>query len=232
MSLPRRLYKEVTVTADHAILLDGRAVKTPGKRPLAVPTGALAEAIAAEWRVQGDRIDPATMLLTKLANTAIDRVMPERARIVAEMVDFAGSDLVCYRAEVPPDLVERQARAWDPVIGWALAHLDAPFRVTAGVVHTKQAAPALKAVEAHLATLEPFALTAVHNMMTLTGSALIAAMTAAGAMSPEEAWRAAHVDEDFQIEQWGADEEAMERRERRRMEFMSCAIFAGLAAAK
>lgn len=228
MRLPKCFYKEVTVTSDGAILLDGKAVKTPGKRPLKLPTQMLAEAIAEEWRGQGSHIDPATLLLTKLANTAIDRVGPDLARIIAEIVEFAGSDLVCYRAKTPDDLVNRQARSWDPVIAWALKSLDASFLVTTGVVHRRQADEAMSTLKAHISTLDPFTLTALHNMMTLTGSALLGAMVIARDITPDDAWTVAHVDEDFQIEQWGADEEATQRRERRRVEFISCASFARL----
>ena len=229
MKPPRRFYSEVAVSIGNDILLDGKPVKTPGKRLLNLPTAALAEAVAAEWRAQGEKIDPATMIMTKLANTALDRVIPERGRIIAEMVEFAGSDLVCYRAVSPDELIEMQAKLWDAVIDWALAHLDARFTVTEGVTHKRQPVSALKAIETHFAAIEPFPLTAIHNMMTLTGSALLAAMTAAGGITPEAAWQAAHADEDFQIQQWGEDEEAAERRERRRQEFIACARFAELA---
>jgi chaperone required for assembly of F1-ATPase len=171
------------------------------------------------------------MPLTRLANTVFDRVMPGRARIVAEMLEFAGSDLTCYRAEAPPDLVERQALAWNPVLDWAVAKLDAAFVVTAGIVHRPQPKAALNAVEAHLQGLDPFVLTALHNMMTLTGSLLIAAKTVAGRIDPEAAWRAAHTDEDFQIEQWGEDAEAQQRRVFRHREFLAGCRFASLAAA-
>ena len=132
MTARRRFYKTVAVTDDLSIALDGRPVKTPVKARLQLPTKALAQAIAAEWDAQGEKIDPATMLFTKLANTAIDRVAPDRARIVAEVLDYANSDLVCYRAGHPPPLVERQAKVWDPVVDWARTVLDAPYEVTVG----------------------------------------------------------------------------------------------------
>ncbi len=226
----RRFYKTVSLSRECAIVLDGRPVKTPMKAALALPAMALARAVAEEWEAQGETIVPATMPLTRLANTAIDRVIPGRARIVAEMLEFAGGDLVCYRAETPPDLIERQALAWNPVLDWAVAELDAAFLVTAGIVHRPQPEAALKAVAAHLQGLEPFVLTALHNMMTLTGSLLVAAMTVAGRLEPEAAWRTAHVDEDFQIEQWGEDAEARQRRQLRHRDFLACCRFAGLAA--
>lgn len=227
----RRFYKTVSLSQDSGILLDGRPVKTPMKAALVLPAAALARAVAEEWQAQGEKIDPAAMPLTRLANTAIDRVMPGRPRIVAEMLQFAGSDLTCYRAEAPPDLTERQALAWNPVLDWAAAELDADFVVTAGMVHRPQSEAALNAVEAHLDGLDPFVLTALYNLMTLTGSLLIAAMTVAGRLEPEAAWRAAHTDEEYQIAQWGEDAEARRRLDLRHREFLACCRFAHLAAA-
>ena len=142
---PRRFYKTVSVTDDLGIALDGRPVKTPAKTPLRLPTRALAETVAAEWDAQGEKIDAASMILTKLANTAIDRVAPDRQRIEAEVLDYASSDLVCYRADRPPDLVDRHTREWDPVVDWARTALDAPFEVTVGVIHKAQPETAVAA---------------------------------------------------------------------------------------
>lgn len=228
MKTLRRFYKTVSLSPDNAILLDGKPVKTPMKAALVLPTAGLAEAVAGEWQAQGNKIDPATMPLTRLANTALDRVIPDRPRLIAEMLEFAGSDLTCYRAEAPPDLVERQALAWNPMLDWAAAELDAAFRVTAGIVHQPQPEAALKAVKTHLNRLDPFALTALHNIMTLTGSLLIAAMTVAGRIDPQAAWLAAHTDEDYQIVQWGEDAEARQRRVLRHREFLACCRFASL----
>ncbi len=230
MKSRRRFYKTVDLSQAGGILLDGKPVRTPMKAALVLPTVELARAVAGEWEAQGEKIVPATMPLTRLANTAIDRVSPDRPRIVAEMLDFAGSDLTCYRAEAPPDLVERQALAWNPVLAWAAASLDATFLVTAGIVHRPQTEAALKAVRSHLDGLDPFVLTALHNLMTLTGSLLISAMTLAGKLEPEAAWLAAHTDEDYQIAQWGEDTEARQRRNLRHREFLACCRFAGLAA--
>jgi chaperone required for assembly of F1-ATPase len=224
-----RFYKDVAVTEDLGIALDGRAVKTPLKAPLRLPTRALAEAVAGEWAGQEAEIKPATMILTKLANTAIDRVAQGRARIEAEVLDYAGSDLVCYRADRPPDLVQRHVRHWDPVIDWARVALDAPFEVTVGVVHNPQPPAALAAHALALKDLSDFHLAAYHSIMTLTGSALIAMMLARRATVPEAAWLAAHVDEDYQIEQWGEDAEAVARRAARFAEFMACCRFMELA---
>ena len=231
--LPSRFYGAVAVERGDAgwqVLLDGRQVRTPLKAPLAMPTAAMAEASAAEWRDQAETIDPALMPVTRLANTAIDRVVGDhRARIVEEVVAYAGSDLVCYRAEAPESLVRRQAAAWDPVLAWAATHADAAFAVTAGVLHIAQPEEALAAIRLHADRFDPFALTGIHNMMTLTGSALMALMTAAGGLAPGATWAAAHVEEDWQAEQWGVDAEAAARRRAREAEFMAAARFVGLA---
>ncbi|MBI3674539.1 MAG: ATPase [Rhizobiales bacterium] len=215
----RRFYKSVSLTGGLGIALDGREVKTPKKSALALPTRALAEAVAAEWKGHGDKLDPASMPLTRLANTALDRVAVERPRIAAEIVDYAGSDLVCYRADRPPDLVGRQEAQWNPVIDWALAMLDAPFATVTVLAHRPQPPEALRAVAVSLEALNDFELAALHNLTTLTGSALLALMLARRAIAPEPAWALAHVDEDYQIEYWGEDGEAKDRRARRHVEF-------------
>lgn len=229
MRQARRFYKTVAVTPERGIALDGRPVKTPKKASLVLPTEALAQAVAAEWEAQGGKIDPVTMLMTKLANTAIDRVGLERPRILAEILDYAASDLVCYRADRPPDLVARQAQHWNPVIEWALTALGAPFEVTLGVVHKPQPPEALHAVGSALAALNDYEIAALHTTMTLTGSALIALMVTRKALSADAAWAAAHVDEDFQIANWGEDAEAAERRAGRYREFVSCCRFLELS---
>jgi len=217
--LPKRFYKDVSVGEGNAILLDGRGVKTPLKLPLTLPNPNLAEAVAEEWRAQIDFINPALMPLTKLANTALDRAGPERAHVAGEVVAFAGSDLVCYRADEPEKLVELQEAGWNPVLDWAKKNLDAHFIATHGILHVTQPKDALAAVEAHVARLDDFELTPVHNLTTLTGSCLIALMLHARAISAEGAWQAAHVDEDYQISEWGEDFEAVDRRAIRKAEY-------------
>lgn len=228
----RRFYETVSVTgttAPFSVALDKRPLRTPLKRAFELPTRTLAEAVATEWDQQSEKIDPATMPLTRLANTAIDRVASDRDRIIGEIVDFAGSDLVCYRSEKPQDLVERQARTWQPVLDWARQTPGAEFDVTEGIVHVAQPATALRAMKDHLAQRTSWDLTAIHNVTTLTGSALIAAMACSGAIPASEAWAAAHVDEDWQIEQWGWDEEARHRRNFRKREFDICLRFCELS---
>lgn len=232
-STPRkRFYKTASVTEDNGIALDGRPVRTPLKQLLKLPTRALADAIAKEWDGQGDTIDPAAMILTKLANTAIDRVADDQQRIADEIVKFVGTDQVSYRAHEPEGLVARQAEHWNPVIDWAMAQLDAPFVTTTGIVHRQQPSEALSAFARHVQRLDPWTLTALHNLATITGSALIAAMLAEGALDRESAWRAAFVDEDWESELWGKDEEAMKRRAALRREFDACVDFLELARQK
>lgn len=233
MSTPRkRFYKTATVTDDNGIALDGRPVRTPLKQALRLPTRALAEAIAREWEGQGDTINPSTMILTKLANTAIDRVAGDQKRIADEIANFAGADQVSYRAHEPEALVARQAEHWNPVIDWAMAQLDAPFVTTTGIMHREQPAEALGAFARHVEKLDPWTLTALHNLATLTGSALIATMLAEGALDREAAWRAAFVDEDWEAELWGQDEAAVQRRAALRREFDACVDFLDLARQK
>lgn len=215
---PRRFYKIVSVieTADgFGVSLDGRPAKTPGKVALAVRSRRLAELLAGEWAAQGKEILAETMPLTRLVNTAIDGVRGKEAAVRADIVAFSGSDLVCYRAPGPDGLVASQAQAWTPVLEWAAGSLGAHFKTVVGVMHEAQPAAAAECVAHAVADLDALRLTALHQMTTLTGSALLALACLKGAYSVEDAWRAAHVDEDWQISQWGEDAEAAERRQMR-----------------
>jgi chaperone required for assembly of F1-ATPase len=225
-SLPKRFYKDVTVKDEDggaALLLDGKPVRTPAKAQLVLPTHALAEAVADEWRAQGERIDPATMPLTKLANSAIDGVVGREQAVIDDIMSHAAADLVCYRASGPPGLVEAQTKHWDPVLAWAADALAAPLKLGRGVVHVAQPQASLDRLKERVAGSDAFSLAALHVMTALTGSALLALAVASGQMTPEEAWDAAHVDEDWQIGQWGEDEEAAERRANRRRDFAAAA---------
>ena len=230
--LPKRFYKDVGLGATlggFAILLDGRPVKTPSKNGLLLTREALAAAVATEWASQVETIDPAAMPLTKLCNTAIDRVRGREREIADEIAAYAGSDLVCYRAAQPRTLVEAQSAAWDPVLVWAAAELGAPFEPVVGMVHAAQPAASLARVRAALDADDPFALCALHNMTTLTGSCLLALMHAHERLDLEAAWTAAHVDEDFQIAAWGTDDEATARRAFRRREMQAAGDLLRLA---
>ena len=227
--LPKRFYKSVTVTEQLGIALDGRSVKTPLKAALVLPSSTLAEAVAAEWDAQVEFINPHAMPLTKLANTAIDRAVAEKSKIAAEILEFAGSDMVCYRAESPSGLVLRQNTHWDPIITWAKSDLKASFEPTTTITHKRQSTAALRSLEAHIVALDPFSLVAVHSLTTLTGSALLATMVAAEKIPADTAWAAANVDEDWQIGTWGEDAGATARRKGRLNEFSGCANFVKLA---
>lgn len=222
--LPRRFYKTVAIDPSPAgwrVLLDGRAARTPRKRELTLPSETLAEAIAAEWQAQDDRIDPGTMPLTKLVNTAIDGIVGHEAVVRTEIVKFAGSDLLCYRADSPEGLIARQSALWDPVLDWARTALAADFVVAAGLMPVPQPNAALDAVAARLADVDAFRLTGLHVITTLTGSCLLAVAHLDGVLDAEQAWAAAHVDEDWQIAHWGEDSEASARRAKRRAEMAS-----------
>lgn len=222
----RRFYRSVTVTGGpdgFGVALDRQPLRTPGRAPFALPSRALAEAIAEEWAAQGEHVVPATMGLTRLANTALDRVAGREHQVTAEIVAYAGCDLLCYRAESPERLAARQAAAWDPLLAWAARALGSPFLCVTGVVHHSQPAAALDVLARELERQGPLRLAAAHNITTLTGSAIMALALLEGAISAEAAWTAAHVDEDWQIEQWGRDSQAEAARAARRREF-DCAV--------
>lgn len=220
--LPKRFYKEVSVGGEPphlSVLLDGRPIKTPSKAQLAVPVMTLAEALVQEWDDQTEEINPATMPLTRLCNTAIDRIAPDPQLVISEMTDFAGSDLLCYRADPQQDLVGRQQAMWDPLLQFADEALGARFVAVSGLMHQTQPETALKAISDYLGAQNAFALTAIHNITTLTGSCILALAVHHGRLSGVEAWSAAHVDEDWQIEHWGMDDEGTARRAGNKREF-------------
>lgn len=212
---PRRFYKAATLDATgeaFRIALDGRPAKTPGKMPLTVPTRALAEALVAEWEAQGSEILAETMPLTRLANTVIDGITGNENAVRADIVAFSGSDLVCYRAASPEGLRITQTREWDPILAWARGTLGARFLTAEGVIHVAQPQDAIGCVSRAIDEFDAWQLASLHQMTTLTGSALLALATLKGALTVAQAWRAAHVDEDWQISQWGEDGEAQARR--------------------
>ena len=223
----RRFFKTAGMTEEDGrfvLSLDGRRARTPGRNPLAHASRALMLEIAAEWERQGATIDPADMPLTRLMNSATDGVANTMAETRADILRYAGSDLLCYRAEEPDTLVAREAHAFDPVLRWAADELSARFQVTSGVMHVAQPPEALAAIGAALEPYnDPAALAALSVMTTLSGSALLALAVTRGFLTPEAAWRAAHVDEDFEIERWGEDAEVTARRAARRREFDAAA---------
>jgi chaperone required for assembly of F1-ATPase len=222
--LPKRFYAMAAAEPfeeGFRLTLDGRPARTPGRAYLSVPTEEIGAALAAEWAAQTGVIDPATMPLTRLANVAIDRVGAELDAVSDEIVRYSGADLLCYRAEGPPALVERQGAAWDPVLTWARKELGARFVLSAGIRHVEQSDTALAAIRAALPT-QPLPLAALHVVTTLTGSALLGLGIAHKFLTVDATWQAAHVDEDWNIEQWGLDAEA-ERRRRFRLAEMQAA---------
>lgn len=221
---PKRFYKDVTVAArgsGHAVHLDGRPLRTPGKLVLVLPTPQMAEAIAAEWSAQGATIDPMSMPLTRLANSVRDQVEGREPEVRADIVKYAGSDLLCYRADGPAELVAQQAAAWDPMLEWARETFGADLAVCTGLMPVDQTAASRAAIEAAVAKLESFRLASAHVVTTLLGSVVLMLAADAGRLTPEEAWRAAHIDEEWQISKWGEDAEAARRQEKRKTEFLA-----------
>lgn len=230
---PKRFYRAVSVggaAPAFRVLLDGKPIRTPAKHELALPARRLAEAVAAEWEAQGDRIDPGTMPLTRLVNSAIDGVRGREREVCADICKYAAGDLLCHRAPGPEELVRRQAEAWDPVLAWAGEALGARLVVGEDIAPIAQPPAAGMAIEKALVALDAFALTAHHVMTTLTGSALLALAHARGRLSVDQAWTAAHVDENWQISQWGWDAEAKARRDRRWAEMRAASRLLALLA--
>jgi chaperone required for assembly of F1-ATPase len=222
-ALRQRFYKDATVGEGNVVHLDGKPVRTPARRPLAGPTRALADALAAEWNAQNEVIDPGTMPLTRLANAIIDAVADRPQPVADEIAQYLESDMVFYRAGEPDSLVQHQARHWDPLLAFARNELGARFVLAEGVVFQRQPPEAVAAARAAI-SLEPWTLGALSSLTTLTGSALIALALARGAINPDDAWAAAHADEDFQMQQWGRDELAMKRRAFREAEFRAAVL--------
>ncbi|WP_299680463.1 ATP12 family protein [uncultured Roseobacter sp.] len=200
---------EVTEGAEgFGIALDGRPVKTPAKRALQAPTRALAEAIAAEWAAQGDVVDPLSMPFTRTANAAIDKVAVQQAEVAEMLAAYGDSDLLCYRAEQPAELVERQAAAWDPLLDWAAETLGARLHPRVGVMHAPQDPDALARLSAEVKALPVFQLTAFHDLVSLSGSLILGFAAAQDLKTIKALWDISRLDEIWQAEQWGQDEEA------------------------
>lgn len=217
VELTRRFYKIVDVApaqGGHAVRLDGRTPRTSGGRTLVLPTEPLALLVAEEWAAQGEHILPPTMPATRLANTAIDRVGEARGEVAAEVARYAGSDLLCYRAEAPVALVERQARSWGPVLDWAREALGMGLEPVEGIVHRPQASQSLETARAEAEALDDFSLAALAHATALFGSATLGFALQRGRLSAEEAFHLSRLDEAFQEERWGVDAEAAERTEK------------------
>jgi chaperone required for assembly of F1-ATPase len=224
----KRFWKEARVAeaeGGFTVHLDARPVKTPAKAALIVPTRALAEAIAAEWDAQPEKIDPRTMPVTRTANSAIDKVRVQQAEVTALLAAYGESDHLCYRAAGPEALVARQVAAWDPLLDWAAAALGARLIAGQGVMHVAQDQQAVARLHSAVAAFDPFRLAAVHDLISLSGSLVLALAVTRGHMNPEDAWILSRIDEDWQAEQWGADDEATAHANIKRAAFLDAARF-------
>lgn len=227
---PKRFYAAAGLAESEGafrLTLDGRPANTPARRPLSLPSRIIGEAVAAEWGAQGEQIDPATMPLTRLVNSAIDGVAERREAVAQDVAAYAETDLLAYRAASPDRLVAAQAEAWDPVLAWAREALGARPILSEGVMHVAQPDESVAALRRAVEAVEdPFRLAALHAMTTLTGSLILALAVSRGALEPGAAWEAAHVDETYQAQVWGRDAEAEARLALRRAEFEAAALVA------
>lgn len=226
----KRFWKSVAIDDDRGIRLDDRPVRTPGRLPLLLPTTALADAVADEWRAvaEGAEIDPRTMPLTGLANAAIDRIAPDPARFAAGLAVFGESDLLCYRADAPPDLVARQEAEWGPLLDWARTRYDVHIEVTTGVLHRAQPAGTLARLGEAVSARNAWELAGLSPIVTIGGSLIAALALAEGAATAEDIWRAVELDEDWQVEQWGRDDLSLGALESRRRDFNAGVRFLSL----
>lgn len=226
----RRFWDAVTVQpvdGGHAVLLDGRPVRTPNRTALVLPSRPLARLVAGEWEAQTDVIRPDTMPATRLANSAIEKVRPLRGDVAALLAGYGASDLLCHRAPAPAALVMRQAEHWDPLITWAAA-LGVELRIGSGVMPIAQHPDALARLRDEITAMDDFRLAAFHELVTLSGSVIIALAVVYGVRDPETGWRLSRIDEDWQAEAWGHDDEAESVAEARRQDFLFAARFHAL----
>ena len=227
----KRFWQQASVEAvegGYGVRLDTRPVKTPAKQPLVLPTRAMAEAIAAEWDAQQGLIRPDTMPLTRAANSAIDKVAPQMAGVVGEIANYGSTDLLCYRATDPPPLVARQAAGWDPLLDWAHDVLQARLVVTAGVIPVAQPAEGLAHLQRHVAAHTPFQMAALHDLVAISGSLILGLAVARERLRADEAFALSRIDETWQTEQWGEDEEAAALEAVRHAAFLTAERFFAL----
>jgi chaperone required for assembly of F1-ATPase len=225
---PKRFWRSVSVVprdTGHGIMLDTRPLLTPERRELLAPSQALARRIAAEWDAQGDVIAPASMPMTRMANTAIDRVAAKHAEVAAYLAQYGETDLLCYRAEGPKELVDRQAAAWDPLLDWTDRTFGARLVATEGVMPVHQSAEALAALAGVLRAQSAFEMTALHELVVLSGSLVLGLVAAYGHLPAEEVWTRSRIDENWQAEQWGRDDEAEAAAQNRRTGFLAAHAF-------
>ena len=230
----RRFWKQTTTAQTDGgfeVLLDGRRVRTPAKAALILPTQGMATALAAEWEAQGEKIAPETMPFTRSANAAIDKVAPQRAEVIEMLAAYGDSDLLCYRADSPEELIARQAQQWDPALDWAETELGARLHPRTGVIHAPQDAQALQRLTEPLTAATDFEIAALHDLISLSGSLVLGLACARGWASPESIWNVSQLDESWQAEQWGADEEADAQTALKRAAFLHASEFYRLSRA-
>ena len=228
----KRFWKTVSVeteSAGYAVALDGRRVKTPAKTPLTVPTAALAEAIAAEWDAQEEVVNPLSMPNTRSANAALDKVTPQFAEVADMLAEYGDSDLLCYRAESPEGLVARQSDAWDAALDWAATALGARLKPRSGVLHAPQDGEALRVLRSQVHEMSAFQLAAFHDLVGLSGSLVLGFAAAQRWRSLDEIWTMSRIDEHWQAELWGADEEAEAHEALKKEAFLHAASFYAMA---
>ena len=224
----KRFWQAVTTEprdGGHTVLLDGRQVKTPGKTPLVVPTDAMARAIAAEWQAQQGPVRPDTMPFTRSANSAIEKVAPQFAEVVALLAAYGETDLLCYRAPGPAALATRQAEAWDPLLDWAATTLHSPLNTTAGIVPIAQPDTSVARLHSLTAALTAFQIAAFHDLVSLSGSLVLALAVTRDRLTPDQAWTISRIDETYQAELWGVDDDAADLAETKRQAFHHAARF-------
>ena len=224
----KRFWKEAAAVAEDGgwgVALDGKPIRTPGLEPLAVPSEALAQALAEEWNSVSETVDPRQMRLTGLANAAIDRVAPDPESFAADLARYGESDLTCYRADTPRELIARQAEVWDPLLAWGLRRFDVDFRTTCGIVHVSQPEATVGQLAHAVAALDAFRLAALSPLVAIGGSLVAGLAVLEGQITAEQAWSAVTVDEQWQREQWGADAEAEVALEAKRRDFFAAARF-------
>ncbi|MEC7763316.1 MAG: ATP12 family protein [Pseudomonadota bacterium] len=229
---PKRFWTDTKADAcegGYTVYLDTRTVRTPAKAAFVLPSQALAEAVAVEWDAQTDKIDPATMPMTRTANSAIDKVSNQHAEVADLLAAYGDSDLTCYRADTPVELVYRQAEAWDPLLDWADETFGARLQPRIGIMHAPQDEASLDRLRAEVHGLDPFRLAAFHDLVSLSGSLIIGLAVMHGRIDAETGWTISRIDEDWQAELWGEDEEAAEHAALKRQAFLDAALFFRLA---
>ena len=224
----RRFWKAVALEPEAdawTVRLDDRPLRTPARAALLLPTRALGEAVAEEWRSAGATVDPRSMPMTGLANSAIDRIAPDKSAFASGLARYADADLACYRSEWPPELVERQADVWDPLLAWARRRFDVDFVTTSGLLHVPQPTATVDRLAHEVTVVDAFRLAGLSPLVTIGGSLIAALAVLQKSMTPEEAWQAVSIDERWQLDRWGSDAEALTALENRRADFMAAASF-------